>query len=331
MTRSNTTRCLRPLLVAGLVAGPMTSLADAGLTFTLDPGQNIQAAINGAADGDEIVLNPGTHVFRACTFVDGTALDTAGGLRLDNTVGQIVDSVFDNNECGLNGGAIFIRSGTVLTIDGTVFRNNTAMSGGAVQVYSDTGTIATMRNCVFQGNSASSAGGALYNRRTMNVVNCTFEGSVPDGIGGTGSPVTTVSNSILWNNGASPIMVPGTRTVRWSTVEGGYTGAGNRADDPTFVNAAAGDLRLSAGSPAIDAGDTGLYCGPLVDHDGNTRGVDAPGVDTGLALTGPVVDMGAHEFQVGVVASGCASDINDDASVGFGDLTKLLADWGACP
>lgn len=59
------------------------------------------------------------------------------------------------------------------------------------------------------------------------------------------------------------------------------------------------NLRLSAGSPCIDAGDNNeVPSGVTTDLDGNPRFIDDPDItDTGNG-TPPIVDMGAYEFQV---------------------------------
>jgi hypothetical protein len=62
--------------------------------------------------------------------------------------------------------------------------------------------------------------------------------------------------------------------------------------NPLFVNPAAGNFRLQAGSPAIDAGDPSLASGEsITDLDGNPRSVAGRNGD---ALTS---DVGAYEFQ----------------------------------
>ena len=79
------------------------------------------------------------------------------------------------------------------------------------------------------------------------------------------------------------------------------TNAGNVMADPKFANAAGSDFHLTAGSPAIDAGNNsvmaqlGLGGYTLAkDYDGNVRPVDA--TNRGY----PILDMGAYEFP-GVV------------------------------
>mgnify|MGYP006277999311 CR=1 FL=1 len=72
--------------------------------------------------------------------------------------------------------------------------------------------------------------------------------------------------------------------------------------DPLFVNREAGDYRILAGSPAVDAGmDTGL----TEDFDGNPRPVDIPGVGTT-----DIYDIGAFELQTGKAISVAPSPLD---------------------
>ena len=77
-------------------------------------------------------------------------------------------------------------------------------------------------------------------------------------------------------------------------------GRGNINADPRFTDPVTGNYRLSAGSPAIDAGDnTGMPTGVTTDLDGNPRFVGDPNTpNTGVPGNGvaEIGDMGAYEF-----------------------------------
>ena len=106
-------------------------------------------------------------------------------------------------------------------------------SGGGAQLKRG----GVMNNCTLGGNtstlSSEDGGGAyLFEGGTLN--NCIVSGNTQDG---------------AWNIGVSGA---GT-TVRY-TCSPGLSGSGNLTNAPLFVNAAANNYRLLAGSPCIDAG-----------------------------------------------------------------------------
>jgi hypothetical protein len=166
-----------------------------------------------------------------------------------------------------------------------------------------------------------------------------------------------VTNCIIWGNSATNNPQIGnfntTTTVRYSDVEGGYSGTGNIDADPLFIDFDGYDniigteddnLRLLAGSPCIDAGDSNSVGPDLTDLDGdgdpneptpfdldgNMRFFDDPVTeDTGTGAY-PIVDMGAYEFH-----DVCGDenhpylvvDINFDCEVDIIDAVILALAW----
>jgi hypothetical protein len=177
---------------------------------------------------------------------------------------------------------------------------------------------ASLRNVTLVGNVAWEAGNGMYN-----------------------SGNATIRNSVLWDAdfGNEIYVASGTTTVSHSDVRGGWwPGEGNISVDPQCVNVAAGDYRLAAGSPAIDAADNNAVPPDTFDFDGDGNMVEPTPIDlygtprfaddpftpdTG-AGDPPIVDMGAYEFQ----PAPCPWDLDGDGEVGITDLLDLLAQWG---
>jgi hypothetical protein len=116
------------------------------------------------------------------------------------------------------------------------------------------------------------------------------------------SPV--VANCIFWGNTPDTIYnTTSDANVSYSDVEGGWGGEGgnNINADPCFVDEVGGNLRLTSGSPCVDAGDNAAASGITTDLDGNPRVVDG---DTNAT---DIVDMGAYEYMPGGYATGAAS------------------------
>jgi hypothetical protein len=127
--------------------------------------------------------------------------------------------------------------------------------------------------------------------------------------------------------------------IRYSDVQGGWTGTGNINADPLFVRAPApgpdgrwgtddddfGDLRPQSGSPAIDSGNSAAVpAGITTDLAGNLRFTDVPAApDTG-AGPAPIVDMGAYEATATPALIG---DANYDHTVDFNDLVILAQNY----
>jgi hypothetical protein len=177
---------------------------------------------------------------------------------------------------GASGGGIYgnganQNSYSSVVVTNSMFVGNSASNGGAT--CNGCYYYWTMTNCTCYANTASSAGGMWYNH-------CS------------GSSLT-VTNSILWNdsapsgNGPEIYCYGGSATVTYSCVHGGYTGAGNIATDPQFVNISAGNYQLQNGSPCIDKGTL----------------AGAPSMDNGDVPRpqGSAVDMGAYEFPQSVI------------------------------
>ena len=302
----------KSLKIKTAVCGALCLVASqaCGGTYAV-PGQyaTIQAAINAAADNSVINVAPGVYNENlntgtkmmisvvgtggaAATIIDGgnvaPIITVGNNTKMPNMPVVLNGFTLQNGYSATTGGVTTLATGSTLTITNSIVRNNHAGSGAAFAV---TGGTLKINNSVISNNTAVSAGGAFYavsgsTTLTNNTIaaNVAAEGASINqlygaGIGG--------ANNIVYGNlkddGTANYPVingPITATFTYSDVEGGLTGTGNINADPLFVDAAAGNFQLAAGSPAIDAAQAGITT--------DITGIARP--------QGAATDMGAYEY-----------------------------------
>jgi hypothetical protein len=295
--------------------------------------------------------------FSNCTFSSNSA-NYGGGIYIVSSSPTVLNCTFTDNWARYYGGGVYNWNSTAHIIKCTLSSNSADYWGGGMYNYEDSRP--TVTNCVFIDNS-SEDGGGMYNNNHENsnpiVTNCTFTGNLA--LGNPGYPPhvppspgfgdsiysdsnSIVTNCIFWENGDSEIYGP-LITVKYSCIQGGWPGISNIDANPLFVDVD-DNLRLLAGSPCIDAGDSNSVGADLADLDGDgdttepipwdldghNRFFDDPNTaDTG-AGTGPIVDMGAYEF-----GPSCGDtdhpypigDMNSDCEVDITDVVILALAW----
>jgi predicted outer membrane repeat protein len=217
------------------------------------------------------------------------------------------------------------------------FEGNNAGGGGGADCTVDAGGTNKVElvNCLFVGNSAS-YGGAISARGDMSVAhsgvlqlslaNASLSGNTATSAGAIYATYCgiAISNSILWSNTATPILNDTGSTTYFSTSDValsggslswnssfGSNGGGNIDQDPLFTTSPSpgdaswttladnnyGNLALSGGSPAIDAGQNGVMPADAfdVDADGNTSEQIPIDLAGNPRSVGAGIDMGAFE------------------------------------
>lgn len=258
-----------------------------------------------------------------CAFIE----NARGGIYTYSGHAVVTNSLFAGNAAGAGAG-LTVSWGRATVTNSVFLANRTyrlgdrpSGRGGAVASSGRT----TLTNCKFIGNLAVMGAAIHHDSGLLTVRNCTVAGnqglSVP-GLAVLSDGRAVLENSIFWNNTGSRsydtersqinFFSGGTVTVNHSIIEGWtgrYRGVGSSGADPLFIDADGPDnvpgtqddnLRLSPGSPCIDAGNNAAVPGSITtDLSGWLRFVDdADTPDTGNGEP-PIVDIGAYEFQDG--------------------------------
>jgi hypothetical protein len=187
-----------------------------------------------------------------CTL-SGNSADIGGGA---------MESTLYN--CTLSGNSAYMGGGvSYCTLINCTISGNSAgwVGGGAFGGW--------LYNCTLSGNSASSGGGATDMENKININNCTVYGNTNGGVDS-----GDVRNTIIYGNTG----------YEMSNTEAAFC----YTNDPLFVDAAAGDLRLQSNSPCIDAGWNAFAPTNVTPYD----------LDGQPRIINGRVDMGAYEYQV---------------------------------
>ena len=265
-------------------------------------------------NGNGTTCNPkilnSSFINNMSVFREGGALSLNFGSSSENIV-EVENCFFEGNMAEEEGGAIYNSSSTssyaLVKIVDCAFESNTSLShGGAIyNHYIETDSSMVMYvNCTFANNQANSSGngGAIYNYHSTGAIsNCSFTENTAYLGGAVYNRYSNVSltNSIIWNNGDSELkQTSSTMMVSYCDVKGinatpfwsstFATNGGNNIDvHPSFVDAANGDLHITACSKVIDMGlNDSIASGFTTDKDGNLR-----------IYNNGIVDMGAYEFH----------------------------------
>ncbi|MFP8870809.1 MAG: right-handed parallel beta-helix repeat-containing protein [Myxococcota bacterium] len=199
-----------------IVCATVAALAFAGSagadTINVPAGGDIQAAINGASDGDIIQLEAGGYFPSATIDTLGKAVTLRGvpGKGKGDAPTTVIDGqdsirvlICENEETALTvfenlmitggladgdspdnrGGGMYNEYYSSPTLIDCTFEGNSAVDGGGM--YNEFNSSPTLSDCTFTGNSADDFGGGMSNDRgSPTLTGCTFEGNSADDDGG---------------------------------------------------------------------------------------------------------------------------------------------------
>lgn len=268
-------------------------LVDNGSGLTL---RNCTLTENEAEGGGAVFHRVGgSLVLEGCRFRDNVAGGVAGVLCYADSL-TIVNCQFTDNIATAAIGSLVVGSGEAAIVNCSFLRNAGAFVAGGVLLGD---CVPLLANCVFSGNTAERGGGVyVAGPPPASFVNCTWTLNDLSAIRSEGYNFY-VTNSIIWDNdGSIFVQGHGDVTVFNSDVQGGgFSGNGNISADPLFVQPGLSDLRLSIGSPCLDAGSTASLPQDLADLDGDANTTEPLPLDrAGMPrVQGTAVDMGAYE------------------------------------
>lgn len=263
------------LTITGGRLGAASLQTDFGGLF----GSGVWICREGGVVEDCVISN---NVVSGNTMVGaGVAITTPNG-RLTRSL------VCANGETGQGkaNGAVYVQQGGL--VDDCLVVSNSTSAGAAISV----GSSGTVANCTVVGNSRSSGGAGLYYHAEGSAVveNCVFagnlSGSEPGSFGGypewNARLERNTSGAITAN--AYPSLTNGVKNcvfVQCVPVgEGSFT-----CEDAKFVDAAAGDYRITLGSPLRFKGLYEDWMREAADFWGNPRTVGRKRVDIGAFQT----------------------------------------------
>lgn len=282
------------------IANASTPLSGGGVanSGTLTVINSTFSGNNAGSGGGIVNLSGGTLTVTNSVFTNNSA-NTGGGI--DNAGGTltVANSTFTGNTATLDGGAGIRNSGT-LTVTNSAFTANVANAGGNGGGIRNSGTL-TVTNSTFASNGASSLtgeGGGIWNNGTLTVNNSTFSGNAANPSGGGGNirisgGSATIKNTIIASNtngGDCEGTLSGTNNNNLIGIAGSACGLTNGVNgniigqDPNLaaLTGSPAYLPLTAGSPAINAGDNATCAAT------DQRGVSRP--------QGSRCDIGAFEM-----------------------------------
>ncbi len=162
---------------------------------------------------------------------------------------------------------------------------NTSLDGGGLLLENG-----RAYNCLVRGNRATRNGGGAFSWQNGLLVNCTVvSNTAATSAGGmyfnlSGTNLNTIVYFNTTNGMANNYTTNAGGVFLYSCTTPAASGTGNLTNNPLFMNLAAGNCRLQAGSPCMDTGTNQTWMSNAVDLNGTPR------------IFRDRVDLGAYEW-----------------------------------
>ena len=332
--------------IYGGFAGTETNLSQRNWNTNLTVLSGDIGTPNDSTDNCYHVVISAGNVGTAC--LDGFTI-TKGNANADlfdvyiTVNGQIIDRRCGGGICNYHSSPAFINvtiSGTVSingggaynyfsspTLTHVVISGNTAINGGGMN---NEASSPILTNVNISSNTAILGGGMyIFSSSSPMLTNVTIvDNYATFSAGGicNYSASTNIRNSIIWGNTADSYAsynIGGDNNPIYSNCLVGRKPLGNGIilnEDPLFVDAANGNYRLSACSPAIEVGNNDFYSSDslpnvsniITDLDNNPR-----------FYNNGIIDLGAYEYQ-GILQPPPFASIENDTLICYGESANII-------
>ena len=240
----NLITCLVVCVLSGVTFADTWTVDDDGLDFPKADFDNIQAAVDEATDGDEIIVFPGTYTSTAdqvvnmlgkkvwlhgsggaeVTIIDGEDARRGIACWSDEELDTVIEGFTITNGYMHSGGGMYCSSSPKL-IDCAFTYNTASFQGGGMLTNNSIGV--TLENCTFKNNTAGEYGGGMRNLGGNPIlIDCVFEENTATNKGGGG----------MYNNSSDPTLTNCTFTGNTTYILNGGGGMRNEGSSPTITN-----------------------------------------------------------------------------------------------
>ena len=286
------------LLSNNIISGNVANTLGGGIYSARPLSIETSNIIDNLAQAGGGIYMDGTVLTVTTSTIQNNQANEAAGIGLYNSsLLNMQNSTVSYNSALTEGGGILIDLNSASHVTASTIYSNSAATGGGILNYGQLDSI----NSTVSSNTASLQGGGIWSEASNGTFleNVTVvENSAPSGAGiyHTGSMTTSITNTIIANNGAENCNT--SLTTTYFSLEDGNDCGLSISGNITNTNPLLGPLADNGGStlthallvnsPAIDSGDN-ASC-PTTDQRGAPRPFDGDGDETA------VCDIGAVEY-----------------------------------